>query len=193
MKKILLVIDFINDIVHENGKLGTNFSPFLQKYAVLDHANQAISHARKQDILIAHVKVGFSRSYIECPQHSPIFGNAKKFSALMLDTWGTKFHEKIDVQIQDHILVKHRISSFYNTDLECVLRANQIEEIIITGVSTDMAVELAAREAHDRDYIVTVLKDACGAHSEEKHEASINNILRIAQVKTIDDWIRSSK
>jgi len=191
MKKLLLVIDFINDIVDANGKLGANFAPFIQKHAVLQHANQAIAHARKQDILIAHVKVGFSHNYVECPLHSPIFGSAKKFGALLLNTWGTEFHPDIDVQPQDHVLVKHRVSSFYNTDLECVLRAHRIEEIIITGVSTDMAVELATREAHDRDYIVTVLKDACGAHSAEKHQASIDNLSRVAQIKTVDEWIKS--
>ncbi|MDC0534443.1 cysteine hydrolase [Francisellaceae bacterium] len=190
MSKLLLVIDFINDIVHPEGKLGEGFAPYIEKNHVLESANEAIAYARSNHTLIAHVKVGFNKNYLECPQSSPIFSGAKKYNALELNTWGTEFHHKMDVQPQDHILVKHRISAFYNTDLECVLRANKVDDIIIAGVSTDMAVEAAARDAHDRDYNVIVLKDACGAHDEKTHNASIENVSRIATVKTVAEWAK---
>ncbi|APC97189.1 cysteine hydrolase family protein [Francisella frigiditurris] len=189
--RLLLAIDFINDIVHPDGKLGAKFTPYLQENNVLENATKAIKHAREKNILVAHVKVTFSKTYIECPEWSPIFGSAKKNNALELNTWGTQFHEKIDIKENDHILIKHRISAFYNTDLESVLRANKIEEIIIIGVSTDMTVELTSREAHDRDYKVTVLKDACGSHASDTHNASLANISRVGMVKTVQEWINS--
>lgn len=189
MSKLLLVIDFINEIVHKDGKFGQYNAPYCTEHNVLENANKAIKAARKNHIPIAHVKVGFSKSYLECPESSPIFSNAKKFKALELDTWATEFHELMDVKDQDYVITKHRISAFYNTDLECVLRANRINEIIIIGVATHMTVELTAREAHDRDYIVTVLEDACGDGDLETHITSINSIRNIATVDLVMDWV----
>ncbi|AJC48997.1 cysteine hydrolase [Allofrancisella guangzhouensis] len=188
-KRVLISIDFINEIVHPEGKLAAKFIPNIVKNDVIENANLAIDKARINNIQIIHVKVGFSANYIECPNNSPIFSNAKQYNALELGKWGTEIYSQIDVKANDHILIKHRISAFYNTDLECVLRANNIKDIIIMGVSTDMAVELTAREAHDRDYNVTVIEDACTTYSEAAHLASINNISRIATVKSAKQWL----
>lgn len=189
MKKALLVIDFINEIVHQDGKLGASFSENIKKNSVMEKANKAIQYARAQAIQVIHVKVGFDQNYAACPENSPIFGGAKENQILQLNTWATEFHEIMDVREEDHIIVKHRISAFYNTDLECVLRAKKIDELVICGVSTDMAVEAASRDAHDRDYNVVVLNDACGAETDEIHSASIINIKRIASVLSVDEWI----
>lgn len=177
----LLVIDFINDIVHPKGKI-TATATFVEKNKVIENANRVIAFARKNNIAIAFVKVGFSAGYVECPSHSPIFGKAKEWKAFQLNTWGTDFYEKLDVQTTDFVIVKHRVSAFYATALEPFLRANQIQNLILTGVSTDMAIQTTAREAHDRDYRVIIVGDACGAGSEESHQFTLKELQRIAEI-----------
>lgn len=179
MKTILLVIDFINDIVHPDGKRSA-VAAYVAENQVIKHANETIAIAREKGIPIVHVKVGFSPSYIECPLHSPLFGKSKQDKALQLGEWGTEFHTEMDVQANDTIIVKHRVSSLYATPLEAILRANQIDTIIVCGVSTNMAVDTTTRELHDRDYKVIVVKDACGASNVEAHEASLATLKRIA-------------
>src|SRR5690606_33967275 len=107
----------------------------------------------------------FSRDYIECPESSPIFSRAKANQALLAESWGGAFHEELAIESTDKIIQKHRISGFYNTPLEAVLKAQRIERILLCGVATDMAIELTAREAHDRDYHVCVIGDACATQS----------------------------
>ena len=177
----LLVLDFINDIVHVDGKF-TATANFVKEHQVIDHANQVIAYARQNEIPIVFVKVGFNTGYPECPTHSPVFGRAKEFNALQLNTWGTEFHEKMDIKPQDLVITKHRVSAFYATPLEAFLRANQIHTLIITGVSTDMAVQTTAREAHDRDYKVVIVADACGAGSLESHQSTLKGLERIGVV-----------
>ena len=80
-------------------------------------------------------------------------------------------------------MIKHRFSVFYNTDLETILRANKIDTLLIAGVSTNMAVEMTAREAHDRDYKAVVLSDACASQSQEMHDFSIEIMSRIAEIR----------
>lgn len=185
----LIVIDFINDIVDLEGKF-TATAKFVHEHHVIDKANQLIAFVRKQGGLIVFVRVGFSESYLDCPPHSPVFGKAKDSKVLMLNSWGTEFHKTLDYQKSDLAITKQRISAFYATPLDAILRANRIQNLILVGVSTDMAVQSTAREGHDRDYGVIVVADACGAGSAEAHLYSLHNLQRIGKVVQTSDLIQ---
>lgn len=183
MNTLVLSLDFINDIVHPDGKLANQ----LDQSLVIANANKAIHWARANDHLVAHVKVGFQKGYKECPIQSPGFSKAPTFDALALGEWGTEFHESLDVQEEDFIVVKPRISPFYCTNLDALLRANYIERIVLFGVSTSMAVLTAAHDAHNRDYYVTVVSDACGTNRDPKtHDYALELLAPISEVITVD-------
>lgn len=71
---------------------------------------------------------------------------------------------------------KHRYSAFYNTDLETVLRCLKVEDLVITGVMTNLCCESTARDAYFRDYRVFFLADGTGSVSEELHLATLLNL-----------------
>jgi ureidoacrylate peracid hydrolase len=66
------------------------------------------------------------------------------------------------------------------------LRANQVKRLYLAGVSTDLAIQTTAREAHDRDYHLTILQDACGAASMEEHLTTLNQLKKIADILPCD-------
>lgn len=181
----LLVIDFINDIVHPEGKF-SSAAGYVKEHQVIEHANKAIASARAKKIPILFVKLGFSANYLEWPASSPLYSRVKDSHALQLNTWGTELYQKLDFQSNDITIVKHRVSAFYATGLETFLRANQVQQLYICGVSTDMTVQTTAREAHDRDYKVVIIKDACGAMTKELHENTIKSLERIATIVSTD-------
>lgn len=185
MKNALLVIDFINDIVHPDGKIPTCAS-HTQAQNAIHHANQALAFARQESWLTLLVKVGFESTYQAQPKHSPIFGKAKEHGALELGQFGCEFHDDLDVQPTDFIIEKSRISPFYGTTLEPVLRANKVEHLYLCGVSTTWAIEAAARDAHDRDYQITIIENACAAASSQEHQQSIETLSRIANMISVD-------
>jgi nicotinamidase-related amidase len=185
----LLVIDFINDIAHTKGKIARS-AERIEKNHVIEHANHAIVQARASNCLIIFVKVGFHHGYPECPKSSPLFGPAAQHSALLLDSWGTEFHEKLGFKKSDLIVVKHRVSAFYSTPLETILRANNVHCLALCGTATNMAIEHTARDAHDRDYSVTVLQDACETATEEAHLASIESMSRFCKILKADQFLK---
>lgn len=73
-------------------------------------------------------------------------------------------------------ILKHRYSSFYNTDLETVLRVQKIEDLVVTGIMTNMCCESTARDAYYRDYRVFFPADGTGSVVEEMHVASLLNV-----------------
>lgn len=73
-------------------------------------------------------------------------------------------------------ILKHRYSAFYNTDLETVLRVLKVEDLVITGIMTNMCCESTARDAYFRDYRVFFPADGTGSITEEMHIASLLNL-----------------
>ncbi len=64
----------------------------------------------------------------------------------------SKIHADISPEPGEKVISKHRYSAFYNTDLETILRVQGIEDIVITGVMTNMCCKSTARDAYYRDY-----------------------------------------
>jgi ureidoacrylate peracid hydrolase len=76
----------------------------------------------------------------------------------------------------EKVVLKHRYSAFYNTDLETILRCLKVEDIVITGIMTNMCCESTARDAYFRDYRVFFPADGTGSINEEMHLASLLNL-----------------
>jgi nicotinamidase-related amidase len=76
----------------------------------------------------------------------------------------------------DKVILKHRYSAFYNTDLETVLRTLKVEDIVMTGIMTNMCCESTTRDAYYRDHRVFFMADATGSVTEEMHLSSLLNL-----------------
>ena len=79
-------------------------------------------------------------------------------------------------------IIKKRYSSFEGTDLEKILKAEEINCVTITGFMTNYCCETTARQAHDMDYYVNFVIDATSAPAlpelsvEEIKKATAANI-----------------
>ncbi len=183
MKTCVISLDLINDICHPDGKLGHNAKRFEQHH-IVENTNRVLNWARENKHLVCNVKVGFRPNYADASLTSPLFSKAKQYGALNLSASGTKFVDELSISDNDLTIIKHRVSAFYGTDLELILRANRIEKLILCGVATNNAVELTAREAHDRDFQVVIAADTTQTSSDEEQNASLNFLTKIATIKT---------
>jgi len=187
-KTIFLVMDMMNDIVAEDGFNAQTYGVQVKQRGVLANTAKAIAAARAAGVPIGYVRVGFSPDYREAPQNSPIFSGARKNGIFTLGTSGTEVHPALTPQESDFDIVKHRVSPFYATSLEAILRAQGIERIVMCGVSTNGVVHSGAREAHDRDYEVVILEDCCAGVTADEHMHAIACLGRYGAITGSTDF-----
>ncbi len=184
----LILIDLINETVHPKGKLaGKGYADFASRHGTLDRIPKLLEYARSQQYAVIHVGIGFSPDYKEQPKSSPLFGSTKKFEAFKLGDWGTEFHPKAAPAEGEARLTKHRVSAFFGTALDIILRTYGVKSVVIVGCATDLAVQSAIRDAHDRDYLCTVVRDCCIAANDEDHEHSLRLLSKASKVVTLEE------
>lgn len=73
------------------------------------------------------------------------------------------------------VLDKNSLNPFYSTGLSQILKNMSLENLVISGVLTNAAVESTARTGGDRGYNVIVVEDACAAYYNAEHEAALRS------------------
>jgi nicotinamidase-related amidase len=157
--------------------------------ALLSNTKQAIASAREKKIPVIYVVVGFRPGAPEISTNNKGFSANKNMMTSANMEEMIKVHEELAPMPGEITVIKRRISAFTGSDLEVVLRAFSIQHLILTGVSTSGVVLSTLREAADKDYKLTVLKDCCADGDEEVHRVLTNKIFtRQADVMTVDEW-----
>ncbi|WP_447577556.1 cysteine hydrolase family protein [Achromobacter kerstersii] len=80
-------------------------------------------------------------------------------------------------------------SAFFNTQLDWVLRRAGVSSVVIAGIVTNGGVASTARDAHMRDYHVTVLADGCAAPTPAMHDAALADLRTVADITTCQGFL----
>lgn len=84
---------------------------------------------------------------------------------------------------------KKRISAFAGSDLLEVLRARDVNHLVLAGIATGGVVLSTVRQAADLDFQLTVVSDLCLDLDEEVHRVLVEKVFpRHGDVVLSDDW-----
>jgi nicotinamidase-related amidase len=182
----LLIVDLQNDFLHPDGAYGragqtaAEIAALPEKLAPLaDRIRQAGGWIISTQFTLVPLKGGE-------PLISPHLKTLRPFLAkgdFLPGSWGHSLVDRLapaDISIE-----KVAYSAFYMTRLEWVLRKCDIRKLIVCGIVTNGGVASTVRDAHVRDFDVTVLSDGCAAFSPEVHETAIAALKPVCRVATI--------
>lgn len=102
-------------------------------------------------------------------------------------TWDWQIIDELAPQEGDIAVDKNRYSGFSNTELEAVLRTNNIKYLLFIGLATNVCVESTLRDAYFHEYFPVLVSDACGNIGPDfTQEATVWN------VTSVFGWVTTS-
>jgi len=177
----LLVMDIQPATMAMMGEAASGFSTTLKK---------AIAAARRKDILVLFVVVGFRKGFPELTAQTSNVSFAALKGGGMAGLENPTVDPSVDPQPDDIVITKRRVSAFAGSDLEVILRGHHVSHLVLTGIATSGVVLSTLREAADKDYRLSVLSDACADRDPEVHSVLLGKVFpRQAEVLTTDQWI----
>jgi nicotinamidase-related amidase len=113
------------------------------------------------------------------PIYAGVFFKLRPFLAeggLRLGTWGYEILDELTPQPDDRFVEKNRLSAFYATNLELILRALDAETVLFAGVLTNQCVAATSKDAMFRDFKPIVVAEATGTTLPHLHEPALEMI-----------------
>lgn len=192
LKTVLLVIDLINGICGP----GTPYADYLSEHPeLIQNENKLISYAEQNNIPVVFVRLAFDSSYKELKNiHSPMAQYIIQNKAFLLDTPQTQFINGLQYSAQDIVLNKKYIDPFYGSGLQNFLKQYGAQQVIFTGVATDLAINYGTNTAMTSGdgYTVTVVSDATGATDDDTQQKTLQNMMgrTVTNIMTTDQLLQ---
>lgn len=167
----------------------------VENYAqpdLLPRIQRTIQAARRAELPVIWVRVCFRQGYPEISPRNQSFSTIRQTGRLIEGDEQSAIHPALGPEKGDIIITKRRVGAFSGSDLEVVLRAANIETLVLAGIATSGVVLSTVRLAADLDYRLIVLKDGCTDQDPEVHRVLMEKVFpRQATVQTIDEWCAS--
>lgn len=180
----LIMIDMQRDFVEEGGfgsMLGNDVSLLR---AAIEPCKAILKAAREAELMVIHTREGHRSDMTDCPPSKKARGGlttgiGDKGPMGRILVRGEAGHDIIDELKPlegEAIIDKPGKGSFYQTDLELILRNKNIKTLIVCGVTTEVCVHTTVREANDRGFESVVVSDAVGSYFPEFNRVALEMI-----------------
>ncbi len=181
----LVVIDAQNDFLHPEGWYSARGIDIGHMQRCIEPLKALVGAARAKGIPIVWTRHG-----IRGVEDGGPFMQLRPFLAdggLRRETWGWEVLAELSPQPDDWYVAKTRLSAFYGTDLEVVLRGIGAETVLMTGVLTNQCVAATSKDAMFRDFKPIVIEECTGTTLPHLHAPAIE-MMRVgwAEVRDLD-------
>lgn len=105
-------------------------------------------------------------------------------------SWDARVLEAVAPAEDEIVLPKTSSSVFNSTNIDYVLRNLGVEELVVVGFLTDQCIDHTVKDAADRGYYVTCIRDACMANTQARHEAALACFAGYCRMATTEDFLK---
>ncbi len=198
----LIVVDMQNAYASPGGYIDIQGFDLSGAEAVIDGITRVIGAARAMEMQVIFFQNGWDAAKHEAG--TPDSPNWWKSNALKLmraepkldgtlitrGTWDYELVPQLQPQPQDIVLSKPRYSGFYGTQLDAILRARRIRNLVFVGIATNVCVESTLRDAYFLEYFPILIEDAAlQAGPPELQAATVYNVEKFfGWVTTVSDF-----
>ena len=197
-RSALVIIDMQRDFLEPGGfgeMLGNDVS---QLRRTIDPNRRLLGAWRAAGLSVLHTREGHRPDLADLPPVKKIrgrsatsIGDAGPMGRILVR--GEAGHDIIPElypEPGEPVIDKPGKGAFHATDLHAILQHQNVKQLVVTGVTTEVCVNTTVREANDRGYDCLVLDDCCGSYFPEFHDMGLK---MIKAQGGIFGWVSSSE
>jgi len=173
VRRALVVVDMIEDFVHEGGALYcgpsmTRIVPVIQR---------ELDRARSSGEPVVYLK----------DDHLPQDAEFALFPPhAIVGTKGAEIVPELAPRDGDIVVPKRRYSGFFGTDLDITLRERAIDTLRLVGDCTNICVLYTAADARNLGYAVEVVRDGVTSFDLEAHADALRELEKTLGATILD-------
>jgi nicotinamidase-related amidase len=159
---------------------------------VVEKTQRLQGAARQAGLFVCYCATVFRPGYVEISERNKTFSARKQSGQPPVSDPVQLIHPAVLPAAGEVVVGKHRVNALYGTALDLILRANNIETLIILGYATSGVVLSTVRYAADLDYRLVVVEDCCADQDPEVHDFLTQRIFpRQAEVVSAAEVIQA--
>ena len=187
-RTVLVIIDPQNDFLHPEGWYARKNIDISHMQRIVGPLKQLILECRTKNIPIVWTRHGTRGLEDGGP-----FMLLRPFLAeggLRQGTWGYEVFDELEPRPEDWYIEKTRLSAFYQTNLESILRALNADTVLYTGVLTNQCVAATSKDSTFRDFKSIVIEECTGTTFPHLHDPAIE-MMRVgwAEVRDLESTL----
>jgi nicotinamidase-related amidase len=136
---------------------------------VVERTQRLQRAAREAGLFVCYCATVFRPGYVEISERNKTFRERKHSRQPPVSDPVQLIHPEVRPASGEVVVGKHRVNALYGTALDLILRANDIDTLIILGYATSGVVLSTVRYAADLDYRLVVVEDCCADQDPEVH------------------------
>lgn len=182
----VVLIEYQNDFTSPGGKLYDAVQPCMESTNMLENSQKLVAAAREAGCKIIHLPIVFEEGHNEIGKNPyGVLAGVKEGKAFQAGEWGSQICESM-TPLSDDIVVKGKtaLCGFHSTNLDFIMRQNEIKNVVLGGFLTNCCVESTMRQAYELGYRVYTLKDCSAATSIEAQDSAFEHNFGMFSVPT---------
>jgi nicotinamidase-related amidase len=191
---VLVITHMQNEFAHPDGKAAATAYPSLKEAGVIERIRAVLDSCRAASIPVIYANESYHPGHPELRirRDGYVLGTARYLeldtgNMCVRGTWGAAVIDDLapDPDRDEYVMENPKADAFSCSEFEILLRNLDRHILLMTGIATNVGIEMTVRSANERDLGTCVLTDcidrAWGDYSQQTIELILPLYGRVAQ------------
>jgi ureidoacrylate peracid hydrolase len=171
----VICVDMQKEFLDPKGKFARLQIPGKLVSDVTNKIEKFLDAARNAGVLIIYTKEIDDPKFMSEAMWERLYRKGMELYCLS-DSPAIEIIDQLAPKPGDEVIIKHRFSSFYETDLDMLLRSKKIKTLVMTGTQTNVCVDSTAKDGYFHGYHIVMVADCLFTYDPIAHQKTLETI-----------------